>query len=85
MTIDPVVGFVYSMALVASGSDCCTLPNEKTNGETTCPFWIVEMRYRLGFHFPSLQASRIQTTGQEKVGSERSSKKARLLTMLAVL
>ncbi len=38
-----------------------------------------------GFHFPSVQASRIQTTGQEKVGSERSSKKARLLTMLAVL
>ncbi len=47
MTVDPLVGFVYSTTLVASGSDGCTLPNEKTNGETTCPFWIVEMRYRL--------------------------------------
>ncbi len=66
MTVDPLVGFVYSTTLVASGSNGRTLPNEKTNGETTCSFWIVEMRYRLGFHFPSLQASRIQTTGQEK-------------------
>jgi len=38
MTVNPLVGFVYSMTLVASGSNGCTLPNEKTNGETTCPF-----------------------------------------------